>query len=312
MRIIFAGTPEFAVPTLQALINSSHEIIAVYTQPDKPSGRGQKLTPSPVKQLALANNLPVFQPKTLRDEIVQQQLRELNADVMVVAAYGLILPAVVLNIPCYGCINVHASLLPRWRGAAPIQRAIIAGDETTGITIMQMDEGLDTGGMYEKISCKIEAKETSETLTKKLASLGNDILLKTINALSKKEISAIAQDNTQACYAKKLEKAEAEINWQLSAVEIDRCVRGFNPWPTAFTVLNEQIIKVWETIPLDESTNKAPGQIIQANKQGIDVATKDGVLRLLKIQLPGGRCLSVADILNAKKDWFVPGAHLGK
>jgi methionyl-tRNA formyltransferase len=309
MRVIFAGTPQFAVPTLEKLIAAQHDVIAVYTQPDKPSGRGQKLTASPVKELALHHHIPVYQPKTLRDETAQQQLRELNPDLLVVVAYGLILPAAVLAIPQYGCINVHASLLPRWRGAAPIQRAIQAGDTQTGVTIMQMDEGLDTGAMLKTATCEIASNETSETLSHKLSTLGGDALLATLTELN--TIKAQIQNNDLACYAKKIEKSEAEINWDLSAIEIDRLVRAFNPWPIAFTYGHNEIIRIWQTQPLAHE-NAAPGTIISADKHGIDVATGNGVLRLLQMQLPGSRCLSVADILNSKASWFAPSTKLGK
>lgn len=311
MRIVFAGTPEFAVPTLQALLQSEHEIIAVYTQPDKPAGRGQKLHASPIKQLALAHNIPVYQPKTLRDENAQAELRALNPELMIVVAYGLILPLVVLTTPTFGCINVHASLLPRWRGAAPIQRAILAGDKQTGITIMQMDEGLDTGAMLKKVTCEITTTDTSEMLSHKLSTLGGEALLAALNDLQNNNLQPETQNNDLANYAKKIIKTEAEINWQLSATEIDCMVRGYNPWPVAYTFFHDQMLRIWQAEIINENSAAAPGTIVHADKHGIDVATGNGVLRILQMQLPNSRCMPVADILNSKAAWFVVGTRLG-
>lgn len=314
MRIIFAGTPEFAVPSLEKLINSDNEIIAVYTQPDRPAGRGQKLTPSPIKQLALKHSLPIYQPKTLRDFQEQQHIHQLNPDLMVVVAYGMLLPATVLTIPRLGCINVHPSLLPRWRGAAPIQRAILAGDKMTGVTIMQMDEGLDSGSMLLKIKYPIEPDDTSATLHDKLSKIGSEALFTVIKQLTfpSQQLQVEIQNANDASYATKITKQEAEINWDLYATELDLQVRGFNPWPVAYTFLNDQMIKIWQAIPLNENHQKVPGTIIRSDKNGIDVATGFGILRLTQLQLPGGRCLPVADILNAKADMFAVGAKLGR
>lgn len=310
MKIIFAGTPEFAVPTLEALIHSEHEILAVYTQPDRPAGRGQKISQSPVKQLALTNKIPVYQPATLRDADAQQQLQNLKPDVIIVVAYGLMLPPSILNLPRLGCINIHASLLPRWRGAAPIQRAILAGDHETGITIMQMEEGLDTGPILKKIVCPITATDTSAKLHEKLATLGNEALLTTLKNLT--ILQSEKQNSTQATYAQKIEKNEAEINWNLSAIELDRLVRAFNSWPIAYTYLQNQLVKIWEVEVLAEATNFTPGTIVRSSKDGIDVATSQGLLRLLIIQLAGGRCLPVADILHAKAEMFATGVKFGR
>lgn len=323
MRIIFAGTPEFAVPSLRALIDSDNEVIAVYTQPDRPAGRGQKLTASPVKSLALQHKLPVYQPTTLRDFQEQQRLQQLHPDLMVVVAYGMLLPSAVLVIPRLECINIHPSLLPRWRGAAPIQRAILSGDTVTGVTIMQMEEGLDSGPMLLKIKCPIESTDTSATLHDKLSKIGSKALLDVIAQLdfpfaedqhAKGEgiLHREIQNPNEACYAKKISKEEAEINWDLYAGELDRQIRAFNPWPVAYTFLQDQIIKIWQAIPLDETHQKNPGTIIRSNKNGIDVATGLGILRLMQLQLPGGRCLPVADILNAKAEMFASGLKLGK
>ena len=239
MKVIFAGTPEFSVKTLEALIHSSHSVVAVYTQPDRPAGRGRQLTKSPVKQLAEFNHIPVLQPTTLRDPVEQQKLMDFKADVMVVVAYGLILPKPVLSAPRLGCINIHASLLPRFRGAAPIQRAILAGDTETGITIMQMDEGLDTGAMLKKIYCPIEKTDTSATLHEKLAKLGADALIETLENLT--TITPEPQDESKATYAHKISKEEAEIDWHTSAKELSQKIRAFDPWPVAFFKLGGRI-----------------------------------------------------------------------
>ncbi len=312
MQIIFAGTPEFSVPCLDALIHSEHKVIAVYTQPDRPAGRGQKLTASPIKQLAVKNHLPVYQPSTLRDVKVQQQLQDFKPDVLVVVAYGLILPSDVLTIPRFGCINVHASLLPRWRGAAPIQRSILAGDDITGITIMQMDAGLDTGPMLKKVSCSINANDTSATLHRKLADLGGPALLEVLNNIATGKVHAEQQDANHACYAAKIEKQEAEIDWSRSAQELDRHVRAFNPWPVAYSYLQNQLLKIWSSQPLPEQAKQSPGTIVNSSRDGIDIATGQGLLRLLQLQLPGGRCLPVTDLLNSKGSLFVPGTKFEK
>ena len=309
-NIIFAGTPEFAASILNALIRSSHNIKAVYTQPDRPAGRGRKLTPSAVKEVALQHELPVFQPENLKNSDDQKILADLQADLMIVVAYGLILPTAVLQAPSLGCINVHASLLPRWRGAAPIQRAILANDEKTGVTIMQMDAGLDTGAMLYKAECKIEKTDTSESLHDKLASLGAEALLTTLENLP--TIHPESQNNAEATYAHKIKKEEAQINWHASADEIDRQVRAYNPWPVAFYGKVEHAVRIWKsTVLSQEKTHAEPGTIIRAASDGIDVATGHGVLRLLTLQLPGGRALSVADILNARAADFAVGTIVG-
>ncbi|MFT5879715.1 MAG: methionyl-tRNA formyltransferase [Moritella sp.] len=310
LRIIFAGTPDFAAKHLSALLNSAHEVIAVYTQPDRPAGRGKKLKPSDVKQLALSSDIPVYQPKILRDETAQQVLSALNADLMVVVAYGLILPQVVLDTPRLGCINVHGSLLPRWRGAAPIQRAIWAGDAETGVTIMQMDIGLDTGAMLHKVTCPIATDETSASLYDKLAELGPQGLLETLDQISEQTAIAQEQDDAQANYAAKLSKEEANIDWTQSAVAIERQIRAFNPWPVSYTQIAEQNVKIWQAGVIDATTDLQPGTVISATKQGIQVATGEGILNLLNLQLAGKKAMPVQDILNARKEWFVVGQLL--
>ncbi|MFG0456691.1 methionyl-tRNA formyltransferase [Shewanella mangrovisoli] len=310
LNIIFAGTPDFAARHLQALINSHHNVIAVYTQPDRPAGRGKKLTASPVKELAVSHDIPVYQPGSLRKEPAQQELAALNADIMVVVAYGLILPKVVLDTPRLGCINVHGSILPRWRGAAPIQRALWAGDKETGVTIMQMDVGLDTGDMLLKTYLPIEDEDTSATLYEKLALQGPDALLQALEGLANGTLAAEKQDEALANYAEKLSKEEARLDWRKSATQLWQEVRAFNPWPVSYFEHQGNTIKVWQTQVSTSSSNAAPGTIISASKKGIEVATGDGVLTLLSMQLPGKKPLSVADILNARGDWFTPNTRL--
>ncbi|MCO6524001.1 MAG: methionyl-tRNA formyltransferase, partial [Candidatus Schmidhempelia sp.] len=298
LKIIFAGTPDFAAKHLQALINSPHEIVAVFTQPDRPAGRGNKLTASPVKELAKQYQIPVFQPISLKNSENQQIIAELKADIMIVVAYGLILPKTVLNMPKFGCFNVHGSLLPRWRGAAPIQRACWAGDAETGVTIMQMDEGLDTGDMLYKATCAILPEDTSATLYDKLAVLGPKALLKTLSLLIKNQLSSQKQDESHAIYAQKLSKQEARLDWQLSAKQLERCVRAFNPWPVSYFEIANQPIKVWQTHVIADKTSAAPGTIISADKNGIAVATSEGILVMTSLQPAGKKRMSAQDLLN--------------
>ncbi|WP_421215519.1 methionyl-tRNA formyltransferase [Aeromonas jandaei] len=310
LKLIFAGTPDFAARHLAALLSSDHEVVAVYTQPDKPAGRGQKLTASPVKELALTHNLPVYQPASLRKEEAQAELAALGADLMVVVAYGLILPKAVLDTPRLGCINVHGSLLPRWRGAAPIQRSIWAGDAETGVTIMQMDVGLDTGAMIRKVTCPIAADETSASLYDKLAELGPQALVDTIDAMAAGDTAAEVQDDALANYAEKLSKEEARIDWSMDAVAIERCIRAFNPWPISWFEVADQTVKVWQAAVIDSDHGQPAGTLLKADKQGIDIATGKGVLRLLTLQPPGKKAMSVTDLLNSRRDWFEPGTQL--
>lgn len=308
LRIVFAGTPDFAAKHLSAILATHHQVVGVYSQPDRPAGRGKKLQASPVKQLAQDNQLPVFQPETLKSEDTQAQLAQLEADVMVVVAYGLLLPVDVLKMPAYGCLNVHGSLLPRWRGAAPIQRAIWAGDTETGVTIMQMDEGLDTGDMLIKQAIPIDAEDTSATLYEKLAIIGPQALCEALDQLQ--TLKPEVQDDTLANYAKKLSKEEARMDWSLSAVQLARNVRAFNPWPVSFFPTEAGPVKVWEATSEPQDHEFSAGQIVQADKQGIVVATSEGVLRMTKLQLPGKKPLAVQDILNARKEWFETGTIL--
>ncbi|ABM01953.1 methionyl-tRNA formyltransferase [Psychromonas ingrahamii 37] len=310
LNIIFAGTPDFAAKHLSALINSEHNVIAVYTQPDRPAGRGKRLTASAVKELAMEQQIPVYQPANFKEVDSTKQLAALNADLMIVVAYGLLLPQLVLGIPRLGCLNVHGSLLPRWRGAAPIQRAIWAGDTETGVTIMQMDEGLDTGDMLAKVSCPIERDETSASLYEKLALQAPDVLVDTINKLVKGELKAEKQDPQLACYAKKLSKSEALIDWSKDAVFIERCIRAFNPWPVSYFVLDDKVIKVRQAGLLATKSEQTAGTIITASKNGIQVATGEGIINLEVLQLAGKKALPVQDILNSRRELFAQGTLL--
>tara|TARA_R100000687_G_C6453743_1_gene166627 strand:- start:13190 stop:14176 length:987 start_codon:yes stop_codon:yes gene_type:complete len=310
LRIIFAGTPDFAARHLQALIDSSHQVVAVYSQPDRPAGRGQKLQPSAVKQLAMQHQLPVYQPKSLKKAAAQAELAALNADVMVVVAYGLILPLTVLQSPALGCINVHGSLLPRWRGAAPIQRAIRAGDTQTGITIMQMDEGLDTGAMLSKVRCPIEAADTSASLYEKLAELGPNALLDALAQLPALQANAESQKAQDACYAEKLHKEEGLLDFTKSAKTLSLEIRAFNPWPASYMQLSEGTVKIWQADWLDTPQQAAPGQVLTATKKGIEIACAEGVLVLTTLQPPGKKPMAVSDFLNGRADWFKVGTNL--
>lgn len=308
LKVIFAGTPDFAIPSLEALLFSKHKINAVYTVPDRHSGRGLKLTPSPIKHFAMQNNLPVYQPANLTDENAQKFLHNLDADILIDVAYGLILPKEILTAFKFGCINLHPSLLPKWRGAAPIQRAILAGDEETGVTVMQVNEGLDTGDILQQEKVLIDKKDNSATLHAKLARIGASLLLETLEGLINDTIIPIPQDDFLSCYAKKITKEEGLIDWNLSAVELDRKVRAFNPWPVAFTTLSGNTVRIWQAEPLNKIIKNIPvGTILETSKNGIDVVTGSGVLRLLKLQLSGGKILSAAELLNAKREMFVKG-----
>jgi methionyl-tRNA formyltransferase len=307
MRIVFAGTPDFAVPSLRVLLNSGHSVVGVYTQPDRPAGRGRKMMPSPVKRLATEAGVAVFQPRSLRPPEQQRTLAELEADLMVVIAYGLILPRAVLDLPCLGCVNLHASLLPRWRGAAPIQRAILAGDEETGVCLMQMEAGLDTGPVLASVRTPITDRETAGSLHDRLSALAADLLREHLSDLEQRRLQPEPQDDSRASYADKLTKRESAIDWRKHADSLARQVRAFNPWPVAQTAYRDEVLRVWDARPLD-CTEATPGTIIAAGKQGIDVACGRGCLRLLTVQLPGGRPLSAADFLNARA---VAGVVLG-
>lgn len=305
MRIVFAGTPEFAAQHLQALLDAGRDVIAVYTQPDRPAGRGQKLMPSPVKQLALQHNIPVHQPQTLRDPAAQAELASLQADLMVVVAYGLILPQAVLDMPRLGCINSHASLLPRWRGAAPIQRAIEAGDAESGVTVMQMEAGLDTGPMLLKVRTPIAPDDTGGSLHDRLAELGSNAVVEAVSALEAGTLAGEIQDDSLATYAHKLNKDEARIDWTRPAVELERRVRAFHPWPICQSTLDGAAVKIHAAEP--GTGHGVPGQIIDADKNGLDVACGEGSLRLTRLQLAGGKPLAFSDLFNSRREQFATG-----
>lgn len=310
LNIVFAGTPEFAAKHLQAIYDSHHKVVAVYTQPDRPAGRGKKLMPSAVKVLAEKKNTPVFQPENFKGEEAQQTLAMLKADVMVVVAYGLILPTAILETPRYGCLNVHGSLLPRWRGAAPIQRAIWAGDKFTGISIMQMNEGLDTGDVLLEKSMAIPPAATSATLYEDLAELGPPALVETLDNLL--ELSPTKQDEVDVTYAKKLSKEEAELNWHLDAYQLNRNVRAFNPWPICWFLHQGIAIKVWHT-EVVESLEGAPiGTVVDIDKTGVEVSVGKHNLKLCTIQLPGKKPADAHSIINGKPDLFKIGMVLGE
>lgn len=304
LNLIFAGTPDFAAVHLQALINSEHNVVGVYTQPDRPAGRGKQLQPSPVKKLALEHGLPVFQPVNFKDPASVAELASLNADVMVVVAYGLLLPEAVLNAPKYGCLNVHASLLPRWRGAAPIQRCIEAGDKLTGITIMQMDKGLDTGDMLAKVSTGISMDDTGGSLHDRLAAIGPAALLNTLKQVEAGTLQPEKQNDALANYAHKLSKDEALLNWARPATELALRVRAFNPFPMAFTLLGDERIRVLMAEPLERASRSLPGTIVNVGSHGLEVACGEGVLLITQVQLAGKKAMKVADVLNGQPHLF--------
>jgi methionyl-tRNA formyltransferase len=308
LSIVFAGTPEFSVPALEALLRSEHRVVAVYTQPDRPAGRGQHVAMSAVKSCALRHELPVEQPQTLRDADAAARLASWSADLMVVVAYGLILPRPILHTPRLGCVNIHASLLPRWRGAAPIQRAILAGDTQTGVNIMQMDEGLDTGPALLERATAIGGRETASELHDRLAVLGGQALLDALDGIASGGLQARPQPAEGATYAGKIRKDEAHIDWTLTAVQIDRQVRAFNAWPVAETSWQGRQLRVREAVPIDGGAAASPGAVVRTSAAGIDVATGAGVLRLARVQIAGRKAMSAAEFLNAHR---LEGAVLG-
>ncbi len=312
MNIIFAGTPEFAKIQLAALIKANFNIVAVYTQPDRPVGRGLKLQPSAVKQAALKANLPVEQPLNFKSIQAQDTLRSYHPDLMIVSAYGLLLPKIILDIPTKGCWNVHASLLPRWRGAAPIQHALLAGDTQTGITLMQMDEGLDTGNALATAPLAITSTDTSASIHEKLAHIGADLLLSFLKTHSlTSEIISTPQDNSQASLAPKINKLHAKLDWTQDAASLLRAIHAFNPWPVAHTNIGAITLKVWEAEIVSSDFNKhaTPGTIVQQSALGIEVLTGQGILRLTEIQMPDKRKMPVCEILKSKSALFAPGNH---
>ena len=310
MRIVFAGTPEFAAKHLKALLDSPYEIVAVYTQPDRPAGRGQKLMPSAVKALAVAHGIPVLQPQTLRNAEAQAELAALQPDLMVVVAYGLILPQAVLDIPRLGCINSHASLLPRWRGAAPIQRAVEAGDTESGVTVMRMEAGLDTGPMLLKVATPISAEDTGGSLHDRLAQMGPPAVVQAIAGLADGSLQGEVQNDALATYAHKLNKDEARLDWRRPAVELERLIRAFNPWPVCHSTLDGESVKV---LAANVAAGKGePGEILSASKDGLVVACGDQALSLTRLQLPGGKALTFSDLFNSRREKFAAGKVLGQ
>lgn len=311
LKLVFAGTPDFSVPCLKALIEHEN-VCGVMTQPDRASGRGKKIQFSPVKATALEHNVPVLQPSTLKDRAVEPQLQQWQPDLIVVIAYGLIIPQWLLDLPRYGCINVHASILPRWRGAAPIQRAIESGDAETGITIMQMDSGLDTGDMLLKSITPITETETGQSLHDKLAEQGAPLLLEAIQQIKSDSLEASSQDDKLANYAHKLSKQESRLDWQKSATQLERTIRAFTPWPGTFFVHNDVSCKVHRAECLDNKTseNTAPGTVLDFSKHGLDVATAEGVLRFTVLQWPGKKANPIHDFYNANQTLFTAGQVL--
>ncbi len=307
LRIVFAGTPDFSVPPLQKLLESAHQVAAVYTQPDRPSGRGRKSRPGPVKTRALEAGVPVYQPASLKADDEINSLRAQQPDLMVVVAYGLLLPESVLNIPRLGCVNIHASLLPRWRGAAPIQRAIQAGDTESGISIMRMDKGLDTGPVYLTRRITLAADETGGSLHDRLSLLGAEALMEALPGIADGSLQPVAQNDAAATYAAKLEKKEAQIDWSRPAVEIERQVRAFNPWPVAFTRYESVHLRIWNAHAIDGMTAE-PGTVMSATRNGVDVSTEDGLLRITRLQMPGKRAMEAQDFINSQN---IQGILLG-
>ena len=305
MKIIFAGTPEIATIPLQVLLDSRHQVIAVYTQPDRPAGRGKKLMPSPVKTLALQHNIIVEQPENFKLEETREKLKSYQADVMIVMAYGLLLPTSILEAPKHGCINIHVSLLPRWRGAAPVQHAILAGDKETGVSIMQMDKGLDTGAILHQHSCVINEKDTSESVYARLADIASPLLLKTLDDIEKSNLKSIAQQNELATYAHKIEKQDAKIDWHETSEMIDRMVRAYYPAPIAFFEWQNELVRLWQGHPINDRSNKLPGSVIELSKQGVTIKTSDGAYCIARLQFPGKNPLSAHEIFNAYKNKFI-------
>lgn len=310
LNIVFAGTPAFTCPALDALAASKHHLSAIYTQPDRPAGRGRRLQASPAKQWAEKHQIPVYQPLNFKNQAAQDELKALKPDILVVIAYGLILPQAVLDIPRLGCINVHASLLPNWRGASPIQSSLLHGDAETGVTIMQLDAGMDTGPMLTRATCKIPPDATASSLHDTLAGLAAAPLLETLDALAENRAHPMAQNHELATYAPKITKQDAMIDWQKPAIHIERQIRAFNPWPIARTEADEQTLRIHQAHALSQSTDAEPGSIISLNASGMLVATGENILCVKTIQFAGGKALSISDWLNAQKQTLYLGLKL--
>lgn len=300
MKVIFMGTPDFSVGTLEALIEAGHEVALVVTQPDKPKGRGSKMQYTPVKEVAVAHNIPVYQPKRIREPECIEELRKYNADIMVVIAFGQILPKEILEMTPYGCVNVHASLLPSYRGAAPIQWAVINGEKVSGVTTMQMNEGLDTGDMLLKVEIPLDEKETGGSLHDKLAEAGARLCVETLDALKAGTVTPEKQGDSPTAYAKMLDKHMGKIDWKMSAKEIERLIRGLNPWPSAYTRWNENDkgMKIWEAEVAEGQTDKAAGTVVEVAKDGFFVQTGDGLLKITALQIPGKKRMDAAAFLR--------------
>lgn len=298
MKIVFMGTPEFAVPCLQKIIDEGHEVVAVVTQPDKPKGRGKKLAMPPVKELALKYDIPVYQPLKAREESFVDTLKEMNPELIVVVAFGQILPKSILDIPKYGCVNVHASLLPRYRGAAPLNWVIINGEEKTGVTTMYMDEGLDTGDMILKSEIPLDDEITAGELHDKMMIDGAKVLKETIDLIEKGEAPREKQSNEDTCYSPIMNKSLGNIDWKKSAIDIHNLVRGINPWPSAYTTYEGQTMKIWKTKVIDKNSDKDPGTIISVDKEGINVSTSEGILRIKEIQMAGKKRMEVPEYIK--------------
>lgn len=300
LRIIYAGSPEFAVPALEALIASEHQVVAVYTKPDRPSGRGRKISFGPIKQVAVDAGIAVEQVESFKTEEALEKLRSYQTDLIIVAAYSLLLPQTVLDTPKYGCLNIHGSLLPRWRGAAPIHRAIQAGDKETGITIMQMALGLDTGDMLMKTICPITANDTGQDIHDQLANNGAKALIKTLDLLVAGQLEPEAQDDSQSCYAHKLDKKQGEIDWSKSAIEIDRTIRAYNPWPVAYTTKNSKPVRFFMSSAIESTGSGQMGEVIAESKQGIEIITGEGSVLITRLQVPNAKALDVKDFINGR------------
>ncbi|CEG57897.1 methionyl-tRNA formyltransferase [Legionella fallonii] len=310
LNIVFAGTPEFGLPCLNALNQSEHHLTAIYTQPDRPAGRGRKLQASAVKEWALAHNLPVYQPVNFKTPESIAELAALKPDVIVVIAYGLILPKAVLDIPRLGCVNVHASVLPRWRGASPIQHAVLHGDSYSGVTLMQMDVGMDTGDMLCTVECPITSLDTAGSLHDRLAQISAQPLLATLDALAGNTVQPEKQNNELVTYAGKINKEDALIHWGDSAIAIDRKIRAFNPWPIAYTNLEQDVLRIHQAQVVNVTCSQPPGTIVQLDKKGMLVSTGDQGLLVTKIQFPGAKAVTVADWLNSGKTTLHTGLVL--
>lgn len=310
LKIVFAGTPEFAAQHLSHLIEQGFNVVAAYTQPDRPAGRGKKLQPSAVKQVALGHDIPVCQPESLKADEALSELANWNADLMIVVAYGLLLPKAALDTPKYGCINVHGSILPKWRGAAPIQRAVLEGDAETGVTIMQMDVGLDTGDMLLIETCPITSDDTSGSVYEKLQKLGPPALVKAVDEIAAETISAEKQNDELATYAHKLSKQEALIDWAEPAEVIERKIRGYQPWPVAHTVFSGNPIKVWQAMVEDENSDKPAGTVVSADKMGIRIQTQEGIINIQSLQPQGKKAMTATDFINGRLEWVQPGSNV--